>query len=189
MIIFVTDKQVRKNFRSFGYKDVDITIVDVINKAVYNYIKNTLHKSMKKYKSVNTLDGSHIMKGGRVLMPAEYFGVQTNHYVTVGDNNNGTDMAVKEAWIRPEFKVTQMEGAGSVFTLPLQVSKNICSEVLNTTNKSVTIKPSAVKEVHNGLLQIMTDLMKSIKKKVKNDTVTKKDVIDVLSMKKYKVFA
>jgi hypothetical protein len=82
-----------------------------------------------------------------------------------------------------------MEGAGSVFTLPLQVSKNICSEVLNTTNKSVTIKPSAVKEVHNGLLQIMTDLMKSIKKKVKNDTVTKKDVIDVLSMKKYKVFA
>lgn len=187
MIIFVTDKQVRKNFKSFGYKDVDAGVVDAINKAVYNYIKNTLHKSINKHKSATALEGSHILRGGRVLMPAEYYGVQTNHYVEVG---NGTDMAVKEAWIRPEFKVTppNMEG-GAAFTLPMQVCKNILSEVLNTSKKSVIVKPSAVKEVHYGVLERMTEVMKTIQRKVKSDVVTKKDISEVLSMKKYKVLA
>lgn len=183
MIIFVTDKVIRKNFRSWGFKKVDAEIVEVVNKALYVYVKKVLEKTLKKKKD-GVIDRA--MVGGRVLMPAEYYGVETDHYVA--DADPGTDMSVTEALIRPAFAAMLQGGAG-VFTVPLRSVKNIVLDVVASTKHDVQIKQKAFVDIQRSFETKFGEVMKSLKRTVKGEEVVKDDLMTVLKMKKFAVFA
>lgn len=205
MIIFITDQQVRKNFKAVGFKVIDNEIVSVVNNASLNFVRKVLNKTLAKYKGASEIEGQHVQTGGRVLMPAEYFGVSTNHYI---GKSLGTDMSVTPQLIRPSFSasdlvtsVTSVGSAGSAATLQaggnhggfhvtLQAVKNMCAEVLNTTrSKGVVLKQSAYKEIHAALTSKLDKVLVSVRKNVKGETVTKKDMTTVLAMAKFKALA
>ena len=188
MIIFISDKQVQKNFRKAGFKVVGDGVTDLVNKAAFNYIQNEIAKAMKKNKVGGALESSHFAKqsGGRVLMPSEYFGVPSNHYVEITDKaQNGTDMAVKDTWIRPSF-TAELNGGAPKFVVSLQSVKNIVAEIMNTKKIDVNIKTSAMRTLHGSLTTKLSDVTKSLENKVKSETLAKKDLVTVLSMTKFK---
>lgn len=187
MIIFISDRQVRKNFKKAGYTKLSSEIVELINKAAVNFTKATIAKAIKKNKGVKTLEA--VQFGGRVLMPSEYFGVASNHYVE--SPSQGTDMAVKESWIRPAFTAELAGGKGGdlVFACSLQVIKNICAEYINTSKDAITIKASGYKAIHTEFVKKMSELIASLQKKVKGEELKKADLVAVLGMKKFAVFA
>jgi hypothetical protein len=184
MIIFISDRQVRKNFKKAGYTKLPSEIVEIINKATINFTKTTIGKAMKKNKGTKVLEAAQF--GGRVLMPSEYFGVASNHYV---ESAPGTDMSVKESWIRPAFTAELNGGATPLFSCPMQVIKNICAEYINTSNNNLTIKASGYKAIHTEFVKKMSDVLESLQRKVKGNTLIKADLVAVLGMKKFAVFA
>jgi histone H3/H4 len=183
MIIFMTNKQVLKNFKKAGFSSVNEDVVELLNKVAFKFVKNLIEKSHSKHKDAQVLDASHLpQSGGRVLMPAEYFGVRTNRYVA--DAPMGTDMAVTADKIRPSFTAELNGGSDLTFTVSLQTIKNICAEVLSS--KNLKLSQSAYKHIHSVFTTKMTEVLKSAKRAVKGDTVTKKDINAVLGMKKFK---
>lgn len=188
MIIFISDKQVQKNFKKAGFKTVGEGVTELVNKAAFNYIKKQIEKALKKNKNSHTLEAVHFAKqsGGRVLMPSEYFGVSSNHYVEITDKTqNGTDMAVKDTWIRPAF-TAELNGGAPKFVVSMQSVKNIVAEILNTKKTEVSIKPQALKVLHSNVIAKLSDVTKSLERKVKSDSLEKKDIVSVLSMTKFK---
>jgi hypothetical protein len=184
MIIFISDRQVRKNFKKAGYTKLSSEIVELINKAAVNFTKATIAKALKKNKGAKTLEAGQF--GGRVLMPSEYFGVASNHYVE--SPSQGTDMAVNDSRIRPSF-TAELSGGQLAFTCSLQVIKNICAEYLNTSKDTITIKASGYKAIHTEFVKKMSELIASLQRKVKGEELKKADLVEVLKMKKFAVFA
>lgn len=179
MIIFVTDKVIRKNFKSWGFKKIDDDIIELINQALYAYVKKILEKTLKKKK-----DGiiDRALVGGRILMPAEYYGVETDHYTV--DATPGTDMNITDSLIRPAFTANMAGGAG-VFTIPLGNVKNVVADIISGMHRDIQIKQKAVADIQRSFETKFSDVMKSLKRKVKGEEVTRSDVVAVLKMKKF----
>lgn len=190
MIIFISDKQIQRNFKKAGYNNIGSGVTELVNKAAYNYVRKEINRVIKNNKNIQALEAHHFEKqnGGRVLMPSEYYGVASNHYVEItGKTDNGTDMAVKESWIRPSFKAELNGGEAPKFTLSRQSVKNIASEVINTNMKSaIIIKQDALKTIHSNLVSKLSELTKTLERKVKSESLQKQDLSSVLSMTKYK---
>lgn len=192
MIIFITDKQVRQNFKKFGMKTIDTAVVEVINKALFDFVSKKLEKVIKKNKSIQKLDAVHFQTGGRVLMPSEYFGVQSNHYVSPL-TNNGVEMGVQESWIRPPMDILRPHDGGAIedemFSVPLKAVKGVCAEALNnsgSTSINVSLSASVFRELKTQFDCFMTDVMLTILKKVKKDkAVSKADVVKVLAINRF----
>ena len=184
MIIFMTDNQVRRNFKKAGYTHVGDDVVELINKIALQFVKNIIEKSMKKNKGFKVLDVEQLTQtGGRVLMPSEYYGVRTNRYIA--DAPMGTDMTVSSERIRPSFTADLSGGAKDElsFNCSLQTIKNVGAEILSS--KNIKLTQAAYKQIHTLFNAKMTDFLKSVKRTVKGDTLTKKDLTVVLSLKKF----
>jgi histone H3/H4 len=190
MIIFITDKQVRKNFKKFGCKNIDAAVVELINKTLFNFVTKKMKKVTAKNKALTRFDAIHFQNGGRVLFPSEYFGVPSNHYVA-SPANNGVDMSVKDTWIRPPMDLMRpLEGGKEpcVFQVPLQAIKSAAAEV--SYSKDIALTLSAYKELQSQYEKIMTEVVEKVVKaaaKSKTDIIKKADVSTVLSMKKFAV--
>lgn len=196
MMVFVTERQVKKNFRKAGFKGVDSGVVELVNKAAFNYVRNTLEKALKRHSRAGAIEATHLsqaqkQKGGRVLMPAEYFGVATNHYVEPGAKTFGTDMSVTSDLIRPPFTAVLNGGKGqATFDVPLSSVKNVVAEVLSREKSEVAVRQSAYKELQGSLSEEMAKVVKTLQRRLqKQGEVSKKDLQDVLSMKKYQRLA
>lgn len=191
-MVFVTEKQVRKNFRKAGFKAVDVGVVELVNKAAVNYVRNTLEKALQKNKNAQELEASHIanaqgQKGGRVLMPAEYFGVATNHYIEPGPKTFGTDMSVTAEQIRPPFSAALSGGAKAQpqFEVAMSTVKNIATEVMKRS--PIAIRQSAIKQLQASLSDELSQVVKSLQRRVGSQAqVSKKELQGVLAMKKYR---
>lgn len=178
MIIFISDKQVQRNLKKVGYNNVGTGVTELLNKVAYNYVRKEINKVIK----------SNQQKGGRVLMPSEYFGVPSNHYVTVTDKTfNGNDMTVKDTWIRPSFK-SELNGgeAAPIFTVSQKSVKNMVSEVINTKKCATKITSHDIKYITSNLVSKLSEVVKSLQKKVKSDRLERQDLLNVLSMSKFK---
>ena len=192
MIIFITDKQVRKNFRKFGCKNIDSTVVELINKTLYNFVSKKLKKVLAKNKSLSRFDAIHFQSGGRVVLPSEYFGVPSNHYVS-SPANNGVDMSVKDTWIRPPMDLMRpLEGGKEqcVFQVPLGAIKSVATEVFK--GKDISLSLSAYKELQSQYEKLITDVVGKVAKAVsksKTDTIKKSDITTILSMKKFAILS
>jgi hypothetical protein len=171
MVVFISDKQVLSNLKTLGYVDIDSKIPDIINASAFALVKTTLEKAMKKA----------VLKGGRVTMPSEYYGVQTSHHV---ENPSSTDMSVTEARIRPAFEAL-LTGGGPVFKLSFNATRNMCTEVINTASNEVIVRQTAMKKIHYKLIAKLSELMTSISKKVKGTSLKAADVTAILKLKKY----
>lgn len=175
MVVFISDKQVLSNLKKLGYTEIDPKVPTLINDAAFAFVKKTLEKAMKKA----------VLKGGRVTMPSEYYGVPTDHYI---DDAKGTDMSVTETRIRPAFEAL-LTGGGPVFMIGFTSTRNMCTEVMNTSSSEVIVRQSAMKKIHYKLIARLSEVMTSITKKHKGITLKASDVSDILKYKKYADFA
>jgi hypothetical protein len=189
MIIFITDKQLRKNLKAFGFQTVDSAGVDIFNKMLFTFVQNKVRKAVQKGG-----DDKHIQTGGRVLLPSEYFGVESNHYVSADNlSSNGVDMTVKDEWIRPPMDLMRpLEGGAATFEVSMNVIKTACNEVLSKMNgkyKDAHITNKTFKLLQNKYSTQMSQFMRSLRRKVNGQHIKKSDIEQVLSMKKYSHFA
>lgn len=171
MVVFISDKQVLSNLKKLGYADIDSKVPSLMNEASFAFVKKTLEKAMKKA----------VLKGGRVTMPSEYYGVTTDHHV---DSPSSTDMSVTDARIRPAFEAL-LSGGGPVFKLSFNATRNMCTEVINTSSSEVIVRQTAMKKIHYKLIARLSELMTSITRKVKGNTLKASDVSDILKLKKF----
>jgi hypothetical protein len=176
MIIFISSKQIKKNFRKWGIKNVSEDAVEIVNKAFYTLIKNEVGKWIKKNKT-----SQH---GGRVLMPQEYFGIPSNHYIAEKTN---TDFSVTESTIRPAI-VAHMDGGASTlkFDISLKTVNNTCADVCATLSYTEKMPREFHKELKNKVEDIFTQFTSSLKRIAKQEeSINKKHLNKVLSLKKY----
>lgn len=177
MVVFLSDKQVLSNLKRIGFVNVDDKVPSMVNDAAFRLVKKTLEKAVKKA----------VLKGGRVTMPLEYFGASTNNYI---DAPKHTDMAVTDSRIRPAFDAVMAGGADTpTFKLSMTTTQNMCKEVINTSQVEVIVRTSAMKKVHVKLTSHLSELLLSLRKRVKGDALKASDVSSVLSLKKFAGFA
>lgn len=178
----------RANMRKYNIHQFDKSVFEKVNQTLFNFAEHVLEKAVKKNKDVQKLEEKHlqgVLKGGRVSMPSEYFGVPSNHYVE--NAPMGTDMSVTAEVIRPAMDIHGPLVGGASFTISERAMKAALSEALVKLNANVSIKGSAVLELKKKYEQEMSQVMKSVQKRVGEDkTLTEKCFVDVLNMKKYK---
>jgi hypothetical protein len=174
-MIFISDKQIIGNLKRAGFTRVEGKVASHINDAAFAFVKKALEKAVKKA----------VLKGGRVVLPSEFFGVASQNYIPEA---KGTDMSVTDQLIRPPFQA-QLNGgaaAAAAFKLGLHATKNMCREVAAVSHIEVTVRESAVKKIHVRLLAKLTDLLVTLKRLSKGaEVLSNKVVEDALAMKKF----
>lgn len=196
MLFIITESHVKRNLSKFGFKSFDVNIVQSLNSSLHAFLEKKVRKAIKKAKGVSRLEAQHV--GGRVSMPSEYFGIQSNHYVETL-NNNGVDMTVNNMWIRPPMDLmaptvatsTAATGGAAntpVFSLSLSVFRNACSEAIQKVSRDTSLSLDAQKSLHSDFLRLMTEFMTSVAKKAKDGHLGVRHVQEVLSQKKYALF-
>lgn len=189
MIFAITTNHVKKNMRRFGFRSHDEKVVELFNSALDAFLHNRLRPAFKKAKE-GVVDQHHLSQsGGRVLLPSEYFGVASNHYVDTL-NNNGVDMTVNNMWIRPPMDLVNPSSSGGAradFELPMQAFKVACIDAAQNMSVNVKLTQAAQKALHQQFTAVMGEVLKSAARKSVDDRLDSKIIEDVLSMKKYKV--
>lgn len=177
-MIFISDKQIVGNLKKIGFTNIDSKVFAALNDAAFNFVKKSLERAVKKA----------ILKGGRVVLPAEYYGVASHNYVM---EPSGTNMSVTDQLIRPAFQAELNGGAEApVFKLGLQTTKNMCREVVATSHIEVIVRESAIKKIHAKLVSKLSELVLNFKRQAKGSTdLTHKMITDALALKKYADFA
>lgn len=175
MIVFLTESSIKKNAHTFGFKSYDKEVINFFNQALYNMVEKTLKKGQ--------------IEGGRIVLPMEYFGVDTAHYV---ENPSFTNMAVSENFIRPPMQMTTqgMEGGGIVkrFQVPLKAIQTAIEEVSSKLNKKVAKKDKTSKALKNKFEKIATEILSKVVKISKKDShLHHNHVAEVSNMKKYNI--
>ena len=195
MIFIITANHVKRNIARFGFTSYDHNVVEVLNKTLQTFIEKKLQSAVKKAKGEVRIQAHHV--GGRVTMPSEYFGVESNHYVDVL-NNNGVDMTVNNMWIRPPMDMMAPTVAApnaatggaakqqECFSLSLSVFKNACTEAIQKVSRDSNLSLQAQKELHAKFTQLVGEVLKSVSRKSKNNHLSTRDLQEVLAMKKYK---
>jgi hypothetical protein len=201
MIFIITANHVKRNISKFGFTSYDQSVVEVFNKALQTFIEKKVHAAVKKAKGELRIEAHHV--GGRVTMPSEYYGVESNHYVNVL-NNNGVDMTVNNMWIRPPMDLMaptvaspnaatsggaqQKQHDQQCFSFALSAFKNACTEAVQKVSRDSTLSLQAQKELHAKFTQLLGSVLKSVARKSKKPHLSTRDVQEVLSMQKYKAF-
>jgi hypothetical protein len=180
MIIFVSSKQVKKNLRKWGIKDASDDAVAIINKSLHSFVQREVTKWIKSKKIGQN--------GGRVLMPQEYFGIPSNHYV---QSKTGTDFGATESLIRPSIDA-HMAGGGDAkakFDVSLKTIGNVCTDVCSRLKYSGVIPRDLHKALKTKIEDIYAQFVSSVKRVAKEEPVSKTHLNKVLSFKKYKALA
>lgn len=190
MISVITASSVKKNVQKFGFKTFDEKLVDLMNSALQAFLENKLKKAAKLAKGA-AIDQQHVAQsGGRVLMPSEYFGVPTNHYVETL-SSNGVDMTVNNMWIRPPMDLMgpiASGGSQQTFTISFAKFKEMCSHVTKSLTQDTKVTTNAQKALYDEFSRKMGLVLHNTSRKVKSDHVSVHHVKEVLSLKKFSVF-
>lgn len=185
----ITANHVKRNVRKFGMKTYDDEIVSLLNNAILTFIEKKVRQAMRKAKGVSHIDIVHF--GGRVTMPVEYYGVETNHYVDVVDNN-GVDMSVSNMWIRPPMDIMQVnQEAGAAippFIIAFTVFKTACVEVVQNLSKDATLSFKVQQKLHNEFMKTMGSVFIAVARRCNDGHVSKDMLTKVLGMQKFSVF-
>lgn len=184
---FITHNHVKKNIAKFGLKSFDESITDLLNKSAKAYVANKLQRAAKIAKG-STIDHQHINQvGGRVLMPSEYFGVASNHYVSSETmSSNGVDMTVNNMWIRPPMDLMGpiVSGGAKTFVLPFTVFKNM----LSSLSSDAKLTGAAQKTLHADLSKKLASVLQAAARKCQDAHLSKSALTDALAMKKFAAF-
>jgi len=183
---FITHTHVKKNITKFGLHSFEESVIDLLNKSAKAYVENKLQRAAKVAKGT-VIDHQHVAQsGGRVLMPSEYFGVPSNHYVETL-SSNGVDMTVNNMWIRPPMDLMGpiVSGGGTKdFALPFTVFKSMLSSV----SSDIKLTSAAQKTLHADLSKKLAGVLQAAARKCQNGTLSKSALVETLSMRKYAAF-
>jgi hypothetical protein len=111
----LTKQSIKKNLKKWGYKSHTESIDDFLNNKLNKFVKQKAQT------------------GGRVVLPSEYFGVDSGKYSV--DASPGTDMSVTDSLIRPAVVTSDPSGAivgGG--QRKFEISARSVSEILKNNN-------------------------------------------------------
>lgn len=176
MIVYITQNKIKNGLKPFGFKTFDSEVIELLNKAFKNYIKNTIAKHAKH-------GGEGEQSGGRVIMPMEYYGVQTSEYV---DAPVYSDMSVSDSWVRPplEMNLVGMDGGAAKFVLSLKSVESALEEL----NLDIYKKNKVAKRLQSKIETMFSEIIKKASKKSQDKScLLAKDLKAIIDMKKYKI--
>ena len=172
-MIYITKQILDKNLKLFGFQSYDKEVLELVNQALYNYVRCNMNKAMK---------------GGRVVFPSDYFGVPSaSHFEHL--NDHGANMSVTDHMIRPHIPIRDLGVGGSstpCFTVTKKAVNYAVKEAMLAEKKtgSMTGVCEALKEKFEKL---MTSAIKAAAKKNKEHLYIK-TLREVFAGDKYKAF-
>jgi hypothetical protein len=173
MLIALQQNSIEKMLRSHGFKSWDNEVVSSMNEAFYNMI----HHELKKY----GMRRASNQQGGKIVMPLEYFGVESNNFV---ESAEGVSVAPTADYVRPPIGSTfQTAGAGSFISL--KAVDMVVEDVASKYNKNVEKKRLVVKALKKTAEKKFTEILMKVKSKSKSEHMSVSSWNDVVSMKKY----
>lgn len=173
MLIALQEKTIEKMLKAHGFKSWDSSVVQHINEAFYNFVYNELQRHGMKHNK---------QSGGKIVMPLEYFGVESNNFV---DSSEGVSVAPTVDYVRPPIAST-FQSAGAGFSFTKASVAMVVEDVANKYNKSVENKSKVVAVVKSKAEKTFSQILTSVMKKNKKDHLSVSDLKSVLDMKKYK---
>lgn len=173
MLIALQEKSIQKMLQAHGFKSYDSQVIEHINESFYNFIYNELkNHGMKQNKQ----------SGGKIVMPLEYFGVDSNNFVDAAD---GVSVAPTADYVRPPIASTfQTAGAGFSFTKAAVLI--VVEDIANKYNKSVEKKSTVVAALKTKAEKKFSNVLQTVMKKNKNPHLVLSDLKSVTNMKKNK---
>lgn len=156
-VAILPEKSVATKLKKFGFKTFDPKIVSHINTVILNFVIKTLKVNLKG------------QKGGRIVLPMEYFGVQTNEY----SSNNGpfTDMAISSDYIRPPMDSTFGQFGGvavAEFKVPQKEITAFLTEA--AAGRPVNDRKEVIKVLTSKVSEILTQFFMTLQKQAKGQT-------------------
>jgi hypothetical protein len=184
-MILLTKQLFDNNCKRFGIKSYDKEVLEICNEVLMNYTRNSLEKAMKK------MSKTQQQKGGRVVLPSDYFGVPSKtHFEHLSDH--GVDMSVTEHMIRPHIPIKDLGAYGGAssspcFTMPKTVMKYAVKEaMLSMSNQEVKLEKEAYNKLQFKFESLMTSALKTVSRK-KHEHLTTNTLKEVFSTQKYKL--
>ena len=173
-LIVLPESCIARNLKKFGFKTFDTQIVSHVNAIILNLVVKTLKVNLKA------------QKGGRIVLPMEYFGVSTNEY----SNAQGpyTDMSISSSYIRPPMNASfgQSGGAKSgTFSVTLKDMSTFLTEAAGgrPVNSRKEVIAVLVTKVSEALTLFFTSLQKQAKGATHLDVATFETKLKVKTFK------
>lgn len=185
-MIYVSENAVKSNLKKYGYKIYDDKTVQLINDALTCFSTNALRKISKKYSAAKK--GGDVQEGGRVILPSEYFGVDSGKYA---DTVAAVDMSVTSELIRPALLVDDptgaiMQGGASKFSISSTAFKSCVNEQMSSLKlHDLTMSSKALKALQNNYETLMDGALKKTSKEYKSNELSSHNLETVLKMNKY----
>lgn len=178
----LTEKVIKSNIRKWGFNSHD--------SKVHQHVNSALETVAATYAKKNSRSGG-VQAGGRILMPSEYFGVDSGRYETSA--STGSNLNTTDSWIRSPLNASDPTGAitgGAAggaqkrFACTIKAVKEATEKISN-----FDFKQHHIKQVKAQFEEQMTKFMNSVdRKNKKSDTHLSEELFrDVAEQRQYKV--
>lgn len=190
-MIFITEKSIKPNLKKFGFSSYDAEVLVTLNDALLKFAKNRMGQVLKKH-NIDVIEVQHVVaqKGGRTVLPSEYFGIESGSYFD-SLKHNGTDMSVTNAMIRPTILTNDLSGvitggAARRFVVSKSVFTNVLNEAKVALSKEVAIKSKAALQLKEEAENKLSEVLDKACSKAKKTSHLSHDLLNkVLAQKKY----
>lgn len=184
MLVFVAEKTVRSNLKKFNVRSFDKAVFERLNASLLKFAVHELSKKRAMSGGGCGCGTKNLsMMGGRVLMPAEFFGATTNHYVPEA---LGQNMGVTEQFIRPAMDAHMAGGGDGVFRVSERAVRAAVSEALLKLGKQQKVSGDHVRALKAKYEALITAAVAKAAKKLSSEGHLKNgDLKAVLDMKKF----
>lgn len=169
---FISERNLKSNIRRFNFKDADKEVFAFLNNAIYRFAYNEFARYAKKSELI----------GGRVVLPLEYFGVDSGRYVH--QEGPFTNMAITADTIRPEMKISGLEGgAPDEFTVSIKDCTSLFKSIVGDVK--VHKRLEIIKCFKTRLDAAMTKLFLSVRKANKKEEILSVEMLKAKLTKKF----
>jgi len=176
-MIFLPEKSIRQNIRKFGFQSCEQEVTDQLNNFLQNFVQNDLRK---------------VQKGGRIVLPSEYFGTASGSYA---DSVKFTDASVTDTLVRPAVLTQDLTGAikGGAQQSRFNLSKSAFQKALCQVKEDLQLQEKIPKrlaeKVRSQAEEQFTKLFAKVQKQNRNaDQLTKAMVQKVADQQNYRQF-
>lgn len=177
----LTEKVIKSNIRKWGFSSHDSGITRHMNSALERFTENYAKQSSRR---------SGGQSGGRIVLPSEYFGVDSGRYEASA--SDGSNLNTTDSWIRSPLSASDPTGAitgGATggaqkrFACTIKAVKEATEKISN-----FDFKQHHIKQVKAQFEEQMTKFMNSVdRKNKKNDTHLSEEFFkDVAEQRQYK---
>lgn len=169
MLVALQQKTISKMMAKYNIKSWDNEIVSVLNNALYKFVQKELSKGEKK------------QNGGRIVMPLEYYGVDSKNFV---ETSAGQSVEPTVDYIRPPLEV-QMVGGTQKLQVTMSAIQTVMEEISSKQNKTIEKKTQVAKALKSKFEEVMESVLSKASKKAKEGHMSGSELKEVLQMKKY----